>query len=802
MSPARSALQVLYHPLFQERIRRSLASQLSHSHRSPDSPDLSSPATTSIDTASSASAVQSRQCPPSGPGAISSGTSKSCVTDFVHGATHATPSDHISSIQAPGAEVSLNKTRLAAPTQSSVALFTESEVQPHPVSGFWQSYAGQPRFVPVTHAKWASPGQHLEVQRFGSDLAPSHIMGGGLHHPRDRPSRPDSPSSSHSEVLLPLDAPSNQLQRDDEGKDCLDRERSPPRSQSSLAEPVQATCGSSCNPSSAESWTVTTEFSHTGPFNIELNLDQGTEPIFKVAARKKKYSDTSSKPNKPEAPSAQLEPEKKEGADTRCKKSCLRCRIQKLRCVNDADDEQAECLPCQLFSKTSKKTIHRIACFRHKLIDTVLFRSGGLGLTERWGGTEMKNVSVCDRLAAHGKRSIHVTLGICEKPLVLEVIGFTTRHGDVTARYWYTREGDQGHEVRRKKEIEPFCLVNVHATADYFEQYVVDNAIPSILRENASAMQLLGLPPLDQDIIKRTYITAVKYYVQLETKVDGHSGSKVVNPEKDILRNLFILWFATRHTTGSAYICGEESLGMKPETKDETYPLYGKVSLPRMIVAQFDSINHNRVLTKYGRRVLQGLENLIFRNQSRWWWTIYLCVFILLREASFISADRYRHARNNCGARVGRHPSPQSALGGARLSGPASSGTGPPPFFSPFPLDMMVASAKYRYTIPSFVEELHQGCNSILMHWHYYNCRPWPDPREPWTRHRHFTADLTSEQHELVMETLTDPRLQRQLGVWKRYGGWALKYSDQLRSLGLHNTVQHNTVLYPHALPN
>lgn len=92
---------------------------------------------------------------------------------------------------------------------------------------------------------------------------------------------------------------------------------------------------------------------------------------------------------------------------------------------------------------------------------------------------------------------------------------------------------------------------------------------------------------------------------------------------------------------------------MKPETRDETYPLFGKVSLPRMIVAQFDSINHTRVLVKYGRLVLHGLEGYIFRNQGRWWWTIYLCVFILLREASFISADRYRHARNNCGAKVG-----------------------------------------------------------------------------------------------------------------------------------------------------
>lgn len=91
---------------------------------------------------------------------------------------------------------------------------------------------------------------------------------------------------------------------------------------------------------------------------------------------------------------------------------------------------------------------------------------------------------------------------------------------------------------------------------------------------------------------------------------------------------------------------------MKPETKDTTYPLFGKVSVPRMILAQFDSINHTKLLSTYGHRVLRDLETFILRNQSSFWWPIYLTVFILLHEASVISSDRYRHARNNFGGRV------------------------------------------------------------------------------------------------------------------------------------------------------
>ncbi|KAJ6441323.1 endo-polygalacturonase PG1 [Purpureocillium lavendulum] len=415
---------------------------------------------------------------------------------------------------------------------------------------------------------------------------------------------------------------------------------------------------------------------------------------------------------------------RKETADTRWRKACLRCRVQKVRCGNDPDNPEADCLPCQMFSKTSKKTIHRVSCYRGKLTDTVLYRKGGLNLTDRWNGTAMKDVG--DRINPQDIRTIHFTIGVCDQPIVVQVVRFSARPGDVTARYWIVREGGRGEDVRKKKDLEPYCLANIWDTANYFENYIVENAIPSMLRTNMPSPQLQGIRSLgSQDVIKRTYIAAVEYYASLEDQVDGPSG-KTDNPEKKLLGNLFILWFATRHTAGSAYICGDESLGMKPETKDETYPLFGKVSLPRMILAQFDSINHTKLLSKYGRKVLQDLEGFVFRNQARWWWAIYLCVFILLHEASFISADRYRHARNNLGHR-------------------------------------------FRYSIPKFVEELQEGCNNILMHWHYYNCKPWPDPSEPWCRHKSFLADLSSEQYDLVMETMTDPRVQRQLEVWKRY---------------------------------
>lgn len=106
------------------------------------------------------------------------------------------------------------------------------------------------------------------------------------------------------------------------------------------------------------------------------------------------------------------------------------------------------------------------------------------------------------------------------------------------------------------------------------------------------------------------------------------------------------------HSTGSSWIQGKELLGMKPEIRDETYPLFKRVSVPRMILAQFDSINYTRILTKYGKFVLTELESLMSRNQPEYFFLVYVCLFVLLREASSTSADRYRHARNNHGQSV------------------------------------------------------------------------------------------------------------------------------------------------------
>ncbi|UKZ58255.1 hypothetical protein TrVGV298_012122 [Trichoderma virens] len=402
---------------------------------------------------------------------------------------------------------------------------------------------------------------------------------------------------------------------------------------------------------------------------------------------------------------------RKKTAATRRHKACTRCRIQKMRCATDPTDPTGACVGCKSFSKTSKKTIHRMPCYRGKITDAILFRKGGLELTKRWKDAEMKDVG--DRVNPKEVRTISITLGICKEAIEVKVVAFKPQEGDVTARFWM--DGEQG--VKKKKELATYCLSSIYDTAADFEGYIKRNALQVMWNERA------GGNDGPKGILEETYAHVLGRFQDLRRKPELVGKEE---RELNVLGNLVILWFAMRHSTGSSWIQGKETLGMKPETRDDTYPLFKRVSVPRMILAQFDSINYTRILSKYGKFVLGELESLMSRNQPEFFFLVYACLFILLREASWTSADRYRHARNNYGQSV-------------------------------------------RYSIPQFVESLHNSCNNLLQHWHYYNAKQWPKPSAAADRFNTQLAQVEAVDYNIMMKALTDPAVQGQLDVWRRY---------------------------------
>ncbi|KAF7563603.1 hypothetical protein G7046_g507 [Stylonectria norvegica] len=417
--------------------------------------------------------------------------------------------------------------------------------------------------------------------------------------------------------------------------------------------------------------------------------------------------------------------EREDVKNTRKIKACVRCRVQKKKCKPSPDDPEGHCLTCAEVARQSKKTIHVLPCLRKKLTAATLYREGGLGLTRRWPGLEVKDVGARDRVNKDDIRTIEVSEGTYSQPLFFRVVKFTPRPGDVTWRNW--TEYLKGRERKRRKELASYCFHDVQETGDMLERYTRENAIKAMQEHiDGKATREPGYEA-SHGVIERTYQMAIDHWRTLRPQ--PQAGVEITEEqirEAEVMESLFTLWLAIQHTTRSSYISGGDNLGMTPEMKDPSYPLLGKISVPRMIIAQFDNINVRRILNKYREKVMQGLEHLIVRSSRRPWLTIYLVNFILLREASWISQDRYRHARENYGKQI-------------------------------------------RYSIPGFVEELQDGCNNILAHWHYYNWEAWPDPESPYDRHKTHLRHLPPEQYALIMETMTDPEVARQLSVWERY---------------------------------
>ena len=188
---------------------------------------------------------------------------------------------------------------------------------------------------------------------------------------------------------------------------------------------------------------------------------------------------------------------------------------------------------------------------------------------------------------------------------------------------------------------------------------------------------------------------AIKYFQSLKPGDERHT----------FLSHLFRLWFAMRLTTGSAYISGPDKLDMVPETRPD-YPLGDRISLPRMITAQFDSILTTKFLKPGTTHVTRFLEKSLKQNNPENFFVLYLSIFIILHEISVATKDRGRYARDN-----------QLAV---------------------------------RFSIPQMVSKQHFGAVNLLAHWQYYKTEKDPLSTEPWKMHKSKMACLTEEQKDFV----------------------------------------------------
>ena len=95
----------------------------------------------------------------------------------------------------------------------------------------------------------------------------------------------------------------------------------------------------------------------------------------------------------------------------------------------------------------------------------------------------------------------------------------------------------------------------------------------------------------------------------------------------------------------SDFICSDETLGMTPQDWDPNCNNYGRVLVPPVISAQIQLVMTVKVMQPLKRSVLRMLQKIIEKNEPRSWFTIYLCIFILLHNCALLTSHENRRAQ-------------------------------------------------------------------------------------------------------------------------------------------------------------
>jgi hypothetical protein len=78
---------------------------------------------------------------------------------------------------------------------------------------------------------------------------------------------------------------------------------------------------------------------------------------------------------------------------------------------------------------------------------------------------------------------------------------------------------------------------------------------------------------------------------------------------------IFRLWVASRMTTKSERICGDDTLDMPQNLLDETHPMHGQIPIPPVMGAQIETLITHNIMAQLKPRVLEQLQNFITANK-------------------------------------------------------------------------------------------------------------------------------------------------------------------------------------------
>ncbi|KAI0432118.1 hypothetical protein F5Y09DRAFT_164579 [Xylaria sp. FL1042] len=305
-------------------------------------------------------------------------------------------------------------------------------------------------------------------------------------------------------------------------------------------------------------------------------------------------------------------------AETRRIGSCIRCRMQRIRCETNPDDKAGTCLTC---SRVSNVKVWRMPCLRYKITDVRLFKPGpvkGHEWTQRWVEGVPDDISLW---ASTETRKVRVTEGYTKETVELRVRQFVPQDGDSLERSW-VHDG-----IRKRVRIPAYAIVNLEEAKHAYAAYINNSFVECCKKI------LLGKDKL----LLGTYAAALK------VTRDPAAGEK----EKELLNKALQLWMAVRMTTKSTVIVGEETLGMSPDIMDETSSLKGKIPLPPVMGAQIELVLIHQIQSSLRKEMLENLQAITQANKQHTWFTTYLITFILLHNVALLCQHDASYARKH-----------------------------------------------------------------------------------------------------------------------------------------------------------
>ncbi|KAL6891167.1 hypothetical protein HDV57DRAFT_286270 [Trichoderma longibrachiatum] len=305
-------------------------------------------------------------------------------------------------------------------------------------------------------------------------------------------------------------------------------------------------------------------------------------------------------------------------AQTRKMGSCIRCRMQRIRCEFNSDILGGSCLTCKKVENTKAA---RLPCLRYKITDMTLYKPGqvpGYEWTQRWNKNSSDPIQLW---ASREVKVIYISVGFSNRYMPLQVRRFVPRDGDKLERTWDYKG------TRKSVTIPPYALIDLEAGKSAYTRYIRDS-MTDIFRN------MLGD---SENLLYKTYLQA------------WHMWKDPATPPEtfELLNWTLRLWVAVRLSTTSAFIAGKEKLGMATDILDETNPNPGKIPLPPVLGAQMDMILIQHIQTKLRHELLDNLQKVMLKNKPSSWLVTYLVAFILLHNVALITKHDAGYARKH-----------------------------------------------------------------------------------------------------------------------------------------------------------